>query len=270
LQDADRAREASEIAQALAHAVQEAGGLALSKFRTTFRSWTKGQSSPVSEVDVAVNDLLRERLAALAPDYGWLSEETADDPARHDARRVWVVDPIDGTRAFIAGSPEWTVVAAVVEEGRPIAGAIFAPALAALFTAGRDAGARRNGESIAVTPGDAIDGARMVGPKRQIERLSPVTSRMEALPLIRSLALRFVRVAEGTIDLTFASDNAHDWDLAAADLLVHEAGGALTTLAGRSLLYNGTEPVHGALVAAGRARHAALIGLISDRLPETA
>jgi myo-inositol-1(or 4)-monophosphatase len=270
LQDADGGREASELAQALAHVVQEAGGLALSKFRTTFRTWTKNQSSPVSEVDVAVNDLLRERLVALAPGYGWLSEETADDPARQRARRVWVVDPIDGTRAFIAGSPEWALAAAVVEEGRPIASAIFAPALATLFTAGGGTGAQRNGESIAVTLGDAIDGVRMAGPRRQIERLSPITRRMEAMPLSRSLALRFARVAEGTVDVTFASDNAHDWDLAAADLLVHEAGGALTTLAGQPLLYNGTELTHGALVAAGRARHARLIGLLSGRQPESA
>jgi myo-inositol-1(or 4)-monophosphatase len=270
LQDVDRAREASEIAQALARAVEEAGALALAKFRTTFKSWTKGESSPVSEVDMAVNDLLQERLAALAPDYGWLSEETADNPARLTARRVWVVDPIDGTRAFIAGSPEWTVVAALVEQGRPIAGAIFAPAQAALFTAARGTGALRNGERIATSPGDAIDGARMAAPKRQIERLVAVTERMEVLPLIRSLALRFARVADGTYDVAFASSNPHDWDLAAVDLLVHEAGGALTTLAGRPLTYNGVELVHEALVAAGRDRHAALIGLLSDRQPEIA
>ena len=270
MQDVDRAREASEIAQALARAVEEAGALALAKFRTTFKSWTKGKSSPVSEVDMAVNDLLRERLTALAPAYGWLSEETADDPARLAAHRVWMVDPIDGTRAFIAGSPDWTVVAALVEDGRPIVGAIFAPAHAARFTAARGAGALCNGARIAVTSGEAIDGARMAGPKRQIERLAAITGRMEVVPLIRSLALRFVRVAEGALDVAFASPNAHDWDLAAVDLLVHEAGGALTTLAGRPLTYNGAELVHGALVAAGRARHAALIGLLSDRQSELA
>ena len=270
MQDVDRAREASEIAQTLAHAVEQGGALALAKFRTTFRSWTKGESSPVSEVDMAVNDLLRERLTALAPAYGWLSEETADDPARLTARRVWMVDPIDGTRAFIAGSPDWTVVAALVEEGRPIAGAIFAPSHAALFTAARGTGAWRNGERIAATAGDTIDRARVAAPKRQIERLAAITQRMEVLPLIRSLALRFARVADGSYDVALASSNPHDWDLAAVDLLVHEAGGALTTLEGRPLTYNGAELVHDALVAAGRARHAALIGLLSDRRPETA
>jgi myo-inositol-1(or 4)-monophosphatase len=270
LQDVDRAREASETSQALTRAVEEAGALALAKFRTTFRSWTKGESSPVSEVDMAVNDLLRERLTALAPAYGWLSEETADDPARLTARRVWVVDPIDGTRALISGSPDWSVVAALVEQGRPIAGAIFAPAHATLFTAARGGGALRNGERIAASAGDTIDGARMSAPKRQIERLAAVTGRMDVLPLIRSLALRFARIADGTNDVAFASSNPHDWDLAAVDLLVHEAGGALTTLAGRTLTYNGAELVHDALVAAGRARHAALVGLLSDRGSEIA
>src|SRR5262245_44194480 len=172
---------------------------------------------------MAVNDLLRERLTALAPAYGWLSEETADDPARLTARRVWMVDPIDGTRAFINGSPDWTVVAALVEEGRPIAGAIFAPAHPALFTAARGTGAWRNGERIAATAGDTIDRARVAAPKRQIERLATITQRMEVLPLIRSLALRFARVADGSYDVALASSNPHDWDLAAVDLLVHEA-----------------------------------------------
>ena len=110
----------------------------------------------------------------------------------------------------------------------------------------------------------------MAGPKRQIEALSAITGRMAVVPLIRSLALRFARVAEGALDVAFASANAHDWDLAAADLLVHEAGGALTTLAGRPLTYNGAELAHGALVATGRARHATLIGLLAGQRPESA
>src|SRR5690606_14052382 len=116
-----------EITDLLASAVREAGALALRRFGTPFKTWVKGESSPVSEVDIEVDALLHQRLRAGFPGYAWLSEETADDPARLDARRVWIVDPIDGTRGFIAGVPEWTVVAALVEDGRPINAAVYAP-----------------------------------------------------------------------------------------------------------------------------------------------
>jgi len=100
LPDAERSPRATEITQLLAEAVREAGALALRKFRTSFKSWTKNESSPVSEVDIEVDELLHSRLAGHDPSYGWLSEETTDDPARLDAHRVWIVDPIDGTRGF--------------------------------------------------------------------------------------------------------------------------------------------------------------------------
>jgi myo-inositol-1(or 4)-monophosphatase len=116
-------------------AVREAGALALSMFGTSVKSWTKGQGSPVTAADIAANDLLRERLAAAAPAIAWLSEESPDDEARRTARRVWVVDPIDGTRAYIAGRTDWAVSVALVEDGRPVAGALFAPAEPAFYAA---------------------------------------------------------------------------------------------------------------------------------------
>ena len=105
--------------------VREAGVLARSMFGTPLKNWTKGAAlSPVSDADIAVDVLLRERLTADNPSIGWLSEESVDDPARLDARYVWIVDPIDGTRAYIAGLPDWAVSAALVEHGRPVAGCV--------------------------------------------------------------------------------------------------------------------------------------------------
>jgi myo-inositol-1(or 4)-monophosphatase len=262
--------ELTQAKEALADAVREAGRIALPKFRSQLKSWTKDKSSPVTEVDIAVDEFLRARLSALAPDYGWLSEESVDDRTRLSARRLWIVDPIDGTRAFIAGIPEWTIVAALVEEGRPLAAAVFAPALGAMFTAARGGGAQLNGERIVTTGGASVDGARMAGPKNYLARIAALSARMEAMPKIHSLALRLARVAEGLVDVAFAGANSHDWDLAAADLLVHEAGGALTTLDGRPLRYNRDEPVHEALVAAGRERHATIVGLLGARRSEFA
>ena len=268
--DSDRTKEAIEIRDQLAAAVREAGQLALPKFGTQFNSWTKDKSSPVTEVDLAVDALLRERLAALAPDYGWLSEETADDGARTASRRLWIVDPIDGTRGFIAGFPDWTIVAALVEDGRPIAAAILAPATDELFLAATGAGASLNGRVLHASAGAQLEGARVAGPKRRLDRLAMLAQRIETVPKIHSLALRFARVADGSLDVAFAGPNSHDWDLAASDLLVHAAGGVLTTLDGEPLRYNRPNPVHDALMAAGRMRHATLVDIIRDRRAEFA
>jgi myo-inositol-1(or 4)-monophosphatase len=238
----------------LASAVREAGELALTKFRGSFRSWTKGFDSPVSEVDIAVDDLLRRRLVGMAPGDAWLSEESVDAPQRLTARHVWIVDPIDGTRAFIAGREDWTISAALVREGRPIAGALYAPVDDLMFLATAGGGFTLNGRAVdAEAPGRAA-GLRIAGPKRYVDMLArrmPV----EALPRIHSLALRLARVSSGAVDVAIAGGNSHDWDLAAADLIVHEAGGLLTDLDGQQVMYNRPVPTHGILMAAGRSRH---------------
>jgi myo-inositol-1(or 4)-monophosphatase len=267
LPDVDR----SAAAALLAGAVRDAGALALTFFGTQLRQWTKGETlSPVSEADIAVDRLLRERLTGASPGYGWLSEETEDDPARLDAGNVWIVDPIDGTRAFLAGRPDWTVSVALAAAGRPVLAALFAPVTEELFLAQAGAGATRNGAAMSASPGDGLEGAKVGGPKRHLTWLTEIDASVASPPRIGSLALRLARVAQGELDVAFAGGSSHDWDLAAADLLVHEAGGALTTLAGDVLIYNRTELVHGALIAAGRERHAKLIGLARDRLSELA
>jgi myo-inositol-1(or 4)-monophosphatase len=238
--------------------VREAGDLALTTFNASLKHWIKGKDSPVSEADIAVDNLLRERLLAIVPDAGWLSEETEDDPARMSRRRIWVVDPIDGTRAYIAGLVDWTISAALVEDGRPIVAALFAPAENEFFSAIVGEGAVCNGQRITATEGESLEGARLSGPRRTVEQLAAAVPSVMALPRVHSLALRFARVAQGRLDAALSGGSSHDWDLAAADLLVHEAAGALTTLAGDHILYNRPEPVHGPLVAAGRLRHQAL------------
>lgn len=257
--------DTTALAAQLEAAVREAGAYALQKFRSPLKTWTKGGSSPVSEVDIAVDDMLRERLAAAAPDCGWLSEESIDDPARLNARRLWIVDPIDGTRAFLAHRHDWAVSAALVEEGRPVAAALFAPVDDTMFFAVAGQGATINGRRAAPRPGNDFDGARVAGPKRYLDALASVSPRIEALPKVHSLALRLASIAAGTIDVAFAGANSHDWDIAAADLIVHEAGGDLTALDGQLPTYNRPNPVHGALAGAARPRHVALMRLIAER-----
>jgi myo-inositol-1(or 4)-monophosphatase len=252
----------------LSAAVREAGALAMKSFGGTFKSWTKHGDSPVSEVDIAIDELLRAHLCEA--NDGWLSEERENDPARLERHRIWVIDPIDGTRAYIAGSIDWTISAALVEDGRPTVAVVFAPASDEFFVATLGGGATRNDAPIAVTAGAGLDGARLGGPRRMLEWLAKHHPEIAAMPRVRSLALRLVRVADGGLDLALTSGNSHDWDLAAADLLLHEAGGMLTSLNGKPLIYNQSNPVHGVLVAADRGRHPALLDLVRVMIDQSA
>ncbi len=243
----------------LVAAVREAGALALSLFRTDVKNWTKGASSPVSDADIAANDLLEERLRSATPDYGWLSEESADDPSRLGKHRVWIVDPIDGTRGYLAGKEDWCVSVALVENEQPLLAAVFAPASDEFFFAARGQGATCNGVALRATAGTELDFSRVAGPKPLVERLRKTADEIVLHPRIGSLALRLCRVADGRLDAAFAGGQSRDWDLAAADLIVHEADGNMTALSGDAILYNRPEVTHGVLVAAGRDRHAEII-----------
>jgi myo-inositol-1(or 4)-monophosphatase len=252
-------------------AVREAGEIARVTSQRKFERWTKGRDkSPVSEADIAVNDFLRERLGTLLPDAGWLSEETEDDPAARASERVWVVDPIDGTRAFIEGRADWTISVALLQESRPVLAALYAPVTEQMFLAERGAGATLNAAPVRVSAGSDFAGAKAAGPKRMLERLTKLQPTILPQPKVHSLALRLTRVGSAELDIAFASGGSHDWDLAAADLLVHEAGGVLTDLAGRPLSFNRAHLTHAPLVAAAPARHEALLALLRDRMPEFA
>jgi myo-inositol-1(or 4)-monophosphatase len=261
---ANEAADLAQVAARLTASVREAGLLARSMFGTPINNWTKGESSPVSDADIAVDRLLYERLAGDGSGFAWLSEESVDDPARLAARYVWIVDPIDGTRAYLAGQPDWAVSAALVENGRPIVACLYAPVTDEFFAAIVGQGATRNNAAIAATPGTSLAQARVAGPKSFLERLAGSAPPFAVVPRTRSLALRLARVAQGEYDVAIAGVDSHDWDLAAADLLVHEAGGALTAIGGGTVIYNVPVLRHGMLVAAGRDRHAALVELLRD------
>ncbi|QWG26108.1 3'(2'),5'-bisphosphate nucleotidase CysQ [Bradyrhizobium sediminis] len=249
----------------LTDSVREAGALALSLFRTELKNWTKGASSPVSEADIAVNDLLENRLRSATPDYGWLSEESVDDEARLQKRLTWIVDPIDGTRGYLAGREDWCVSVALVEDATPVLAAVFAPASDEFFFAMRGRGAVRNDETVRAAPGGELDFTRVAGPKPLVERLSRSPQDIVLHPRIGSLALRLCRVAQGSLEAAFAGGQSRDWDLAAANLIVQEANGNMTALSGDTILYNRREVTHGVLVAAGRDRHARIVEHFRNR-----
>ena len=263
--DVDDAGHLARDAELLKSTVREAGALALSLFRTDLKNWTKGGSSPVSEADIAVNDLLESRLRAATPDYGWLSEESADDDTRLGKSFVWIVDPIDGTRGYLAGREDWCVSVALVDDVAPVLAAVFAPVSDEFFFAARGQGATRNGAPLHATGGIALDFSRLAGPKPLVERLRQSPGEISLHPRIGSLALRLCRVAQGNLDAAFAGGNSRDWDLAAADLIVQEADGKMTALSGDAILYNRREVGHGVLVAAGRDRHASIVSHFRSR-----
>ena len=249
----------------LTDTVREAGALALSLFRTELKNWTKGASSPVSEADIRVNDLLESRLRSATPDYGWLSEESVDDEARLEKRLVWIVDPIDGSRGYLAGREDWCVSVALVENGSALLAAVFAPASDEFFFAMRGQGALLNAVPVLATSGTELDFSRVAGPKPLVERLSRQSGEIILHPRIGSLALRLCRVAQGSLDAAFAGGQSRDWDLAAANLIVQEANGNMTALSGDAILYNRRDVTHGVLVAAGRDRHASIVEHFRNR-----
>ncbi len=226
-----------------------AADIALDHFRRGARQWTKDDASPVTEADLAVDRYLLETLTAARPEYGWLSEETADEPTRLSRRRVFVVDPIDGTKAFIAGEDRWMVSVAVVEDGRPLVGCLVRPATGAVFTAARGGGAFRDGERLSIRPRPDPAGARVSGPRRLTREPEAVAAGMEAVRYIPSLALRLAMVAAGELDGVLTHGGSSDWDLAAADLVVTEAGGIVESYEGRPLAFNGRRPDQPVVIA---------------------
>ena len=260
LRDTTLARDAALLTET----VREAGLLAKSLFRTELKNWIKGKSSPVSEADIAVNELLERRLREASPGYGWLSEESADDQSRVGRKYTWIVDPIDGTRSYLAGRDDWCVCAALVEDASPVLAAVYAPASEEFFFAARGKGTLLNDRRVLASPGDDLDFSRMAGPKPLVERLNPSSDDISLHPRIGSLALRLCRVAHGALDAAFAGGQSRDWDLAAANLIVQEANGRMTALSGDAISYNRRDVVHGVLVAAGRDRHARIVGHFKD------
>jgi myo-inositol-1(or 4)-monophosphatase len=225
-----------------------AGIIASGYFRRAVKTWEKANASPVSEADLVVDKFLMTTLCAARPDYGWLSEETADSRERLGKARTFVVDPIDGTRGFIRGDAAWTVSLAVVENGTPIAGVIFAPALDEMYDACVGGGARLNGRP--------LRRARRAGAPPLIPAPGAVHQEMQAAgleytrgPAYPSLAYRLVQVASGRLDAAVARRGSLDWDIAAAAIILAECGIAFADVCSGFPVFNKPELRHGALAA---------------------
>jgi myo-inositol-1(or 4)-monophosphatase len=220
----------------------------LGYFRASVKVWTKANDSPVSEADIAVETLLAAELRAARPAYGWLSEESVDDGSRLRVSRTFVLDPIDGTRSFISGGIDWTIPVAVVERGRPVAAVLYAPARDELYSATAGSGARRNDQPIKVSARTGLDGANLAISRKFLRDLADEGLRARSI-FFASLAYRLARIADGRLDGAAIKADARDWDIAAADLIVHEAGGVLCDLSGQVPRYDRNNTSHPPLIA---------------------
>jgi myo-inositol-1(or 4)-monophosphatase len=244
----------------LAHAVREAGAIAKAAFGAAPKAWEKSKGNPVTETDLAVNVALREHLHAARPEYGWLSEESADEPERLTKRRIFIVDPIDGTLAFIKAKPEFTICAAVVDEGRPVAAAIYNPMTDELFAAAAERGAALNGKTIAVSRATALEGSRTLVAKDVIGHPAwPQPWPAMTVASRASIAYRMALVACGQFDSMMSFSSKYEWDVVAGDLLVREAGGRVTSHSGAALAYNQAAPRLRSVICAGPAMHEAIL-----------
>ena len=241
-------------------AAREVGKIACKLRDEGLKIWSKAGGSPVTNADLRVDQLLRERLGAARPDYGWLSEETADDAARLSVRRLFVVDPIDGTVAYMKNRPWWAVSIAVVEDGRPVAGVVHAPTLKETYAAQKGAGATLNGLPIQASDVADIEDCAMLGDAQMF--LHPAWPRKWPSMKIEtrnSIAYRMCLVAAGAFDAAVALSAKNEWDLAAADLICQEAGAVATDHLGRAFIYNDPNPRAPSLICAAPALHPLLI-----------
>jgi myo-inositol-1(or 4)-monophosphatase len=243
-------------AELLFAAVSDAGAMGLELSRQNVRNWAKPDGSTVTEADLKIDAFLKLRLHDTRPDYGWLSEESVDTPERLVRKRLWIVDPIDGTNSFVNGSDGWCIGAALVEDGHPILAALFQPVADQFYAAALGHGAFCNRVSIKPNDEAGFAGASLLGTGRALKALPGVEA--AAAPNI-PLLLRLAHVACGKADIALSLGLRNDWDLAAGHLLVQEAGGVITQSTGAPMIYNQVLPKQNGLLAAGKLRHGAVL-----------
>jgi myo-inositol-1(or 4)-monophosphatase len=250
-------------------AATEAGALAMRYFGAPMDVRDKSPNNPVSEADLAIDALLKERLLSVRPDYGWLSEETIDDQSRLSAQRVWVVDPIDGTRAFIKAKPHFTICVGLLDQGKPVIGVVFNPATGEMFEAMVDRGARLNGVPMSPSTTQMIENCAMLADQGMFRHPAWPQKWPEMDVVSRnSVAYRVCLVAAGHFDAAVALSSKHDWDLAAAVLIAYEAGAIATTHEGVDFAFDHIVPLQKSLVVAGKLLHPLLIDRVKHvKLP---
>ena len=248
---------------------------ALDAARLVFERFTPGAVAteykaghdPVTEADRAVDAVLRQNL--LRDGEGWLSEETADNPSRLDKERVWIVDPLDGTREFVKGLPEFCVSIGFVENGKPVAGGIYNPATQETFIGAIDAGVLYNGQPARPSQRTTLDDALILASRSEVKRgeWKPFENGPFRVQAMGSVAYKLALVSAGLADITFTLTPKNEWDVAAGAALVLSAGGFVSTLEKTSLVANRRDPLLSGLLASGPFLKDKLLELVGPHIP---
>lgn len=261
----------SHFAEELAvaeRAAREAGRVIMSFYGKKYRVEEKKKGDPVTEADLEANSKIREILLGRFPRDGWLSEEDKDNSERLKAARVWVVDPIDGTKEFIARTPQFAVSIGLVSEGRAVLGVVYNPAQGQFFGSARGEGARLNGAPIHVSPRERVEGSLLLvsrsEPRRRFQRFSDLCR----VQPVGSIAYRLALIAGGEGDGTLTFRSVHEWDICAGAHIVEEAGGMVLDGAGRALIFNQREGLYHGVVASNAALARSLQAVLAEALAE--
>ena len=249
---------------AVVAAIQEAAALAFASWRDNAapdaKVWEKSKDNPVSDIDIAVDALLTPRLRAILPEAAWLSEETIDDPSRLDARLLWLVDPIDGTRDYVRGRSGWCVSVALVADGLPVFAVMAAPAQDKIWVAASGEGVTCNGTLLSGSIRQDFSGARVPA-----DDLPRVDSDLVTVDRPNSIAMRMTMVACDRADLVATLRWGNEWDIAAAHLVAQEAGGIVTDALGQTITYNKRAPLDFGLICCAPGIHQAAVERLSER-----
>jgi len=246
----------------LIDAAREAGQIATRYSGDTAQRWEKPDGAgPVTEADLAVNAMLEQRLPAARPGYGWLSEETEDTSDRLTRDRVFIIDPIDGTRSFAEGSRTWAHSLAVAERGEVIAAVVYLPRRDLLYAAAKDHGTTLNGAPVRVSGAPDLEPAEILAAKPNLDTRH---WRQGQVPQFKrnyrpSLAYRMALVGQGRFDGMMTLRPSWEWDIAAGDLIIREAGGICSDRLGQPLRFNNAHPRLNGVIAAGAEIHQALM-----------
>jgi myo-inositol-1(or 4)-monophosphatase len=263
-----------ELARELEHARRaalEAGEILRRYFRDRgYEVGSKGRDNPVTSADLEADAALREHLSRAFPEYGWLSEETADNAARLSCRRVWIVDPLDGTKEFIKGIPEFVVAIALAEDGVPVLGVTYNPIKREMFWAARGAGCYLDDTLVHVTASAGLAGSVVLASRSETARgeWGAYQDKIVSHP-IGSVAYKVALVAAGKADGTFTATPKSEWDVASGAALIAEAGGVMTDIHGDPIRFNRKQVKLDGFIAAGPALHAALSKLLIKNKPQT-
>lgn len=231
---------------------KEAGNKIKSFYRGKFEVEEKSPDNPVTEADKAADDYLKSALTSLLPEAGWLSEETVDSPERLEKELVWIVDPLDGTKEFVMGIPEFSVSVALVKNGLPVIGTVYNPITDEMVSAYKDGGLFKNGKSVKSSQRKMVDGAVVDASRSERKRgeFEPFEDQFEIITM-GSIAWKLARTGFGAADATWSRGPKHEWDICAGVLLILEGGGQCVDLDGQPFIFNQSWPKVNGIIAAG-------------------